>query len=296
MTKEQGWYYKYDAAEAAKYYFIRERVANALLYLLMLGPLLWMIQDFISGVSSLWLYLLSLCIINIAGWAHDKYTSIHNIHIWSILFMECDPEKMLEFISLVEPYKKWGKKRWEQARMMYLVRKAQIYLDLKRPDEGLTYLKQADVPMEEFAAELLRLTMYAYYAYEMQDRAGFDRAKQDMEKLPALKKYNKAELRGYKKQMAFVRMRKLLWDGKKEEARALISSLLQEEMTAGGNEMNRVFLHMRLADLDIEDGDQAAAKPHLEYVISHGNTLGVVEDAKKMIEEGRSDESVFLGK
>lgn len=285
MTKEQGWYYKYDAAEAAKYYFIRERTAKVVLYLIVFVTWFLTVRYLIPGTSSLWPCLLAFCITIIADFAHDIYMSIHNIHIWSILVMECDPEKMLEFISIVEPHKKLRKKSWEQARMVYLVRKAQIYLDLKRPDEGLIYLKQAVIPIKEFTAELLRLTMIAYYAYEMQDRAGFDRAKQDMEKLLALKKYNKTDLTVYKKQMAFVRMRKLLWDGKKDDARALINSLLPAEMTASGSERNRVLLHMHLAELDMEDGDKAAAKPHLEYVISHGNTLGVVKDAKKMLQK-----------
>lgn len=281
MEKKHGRYYRYDAEEVAKKFFFVAYLANSILFLTVFGMIIWTLVDIASGTVDLSLCLMRIIIVFIIYSVYcDWATSVH-AQIINILYVDCDPEKLLKFDSIREKHIKK-----EEARMALLLRKAQVCLYMNgRYEEGFGYLKQVHFSKKKFMRELSLLSCHGYYAYEKRDREKFDLVKQDMERLPALMKYNEVQMKLYKKQMAFMRMRKLILEGKKDEAKVLINKLLSEEMTQSGSELNRVILHMRLAELDMEDGNKASAKPHLQYVISNGNTLGVVEDAKKMLQE-----------
>lgn len=273
MEKKHGWYYKYDAEESARRFILQARISKGIAITIAFAMLILLLLDNSLGDIKLLIGYLAMI-------GYFIFTFILRGQVLNILYMECDPEKMLKFDSIIETYAKR-----EQIKMAYLLRKALVCLYLNdKHDEGLEYLKQVDFPKKKFTTEVSRLACYGAYAYQKNDRESFNRIKQDMEQLPSVMKHNERQMKIYRTQMEYMQMRELIWDGKKDEARHLINKLLSEQMNAGGLEINRVVFHMRLAELDMEAGETNNAKVHLEYVISHGNTLGMVKDAEKILQ------------
>lgn len=193
-----------------------------------------------------------------------------------VLYMDCAPVKMLDITNL------WEKKdRFRKAKNTFLLLKAQccIYIP-ERLEEGLAYLQQINFTKKLLDREAVRLLLFAQYSKKQGDRESFDKAKSDMEQLPALypgKKYQKGR---WEKAMRFLELEELLWDGQTEEARTLLYALLEKEPY----QLRKVVVHMQLAQLDIEAGEYGNAKQHLEYVIAHGNQLVIVSQAKEQLE------------
>lgn len=281
MKKKHGLYYRYDAEAVAKNFRFVGTLANGILFVTVFVMIIRIFVDIASDAFDLSLCLLRLLIAVMTYSIYRDVARIVHTQILNIIYMDCDPEKMLKYDTIRE-----RRVKKEDARMALLLRKAQVCLYLNgRYEEGLGYLKQVHFTKKEFMLELSLLSCHGYYAYERQDREKFEQVKQEMKRLPTLMKCNETQMKLYKRQMEFMRMRELLLDGKKEEAKVLINNLLSWEMTEAGSELNRVILHMHLAELDMADGDTVSARPHLEYVISNGNTLGVVEDAEKMLKD-----------
>ena len=92
---------------------------------------------------------------------------------------------------------------------------------------------------------------------------------------------NKKEEKTYNQVMKQVRLKELFWDEHNEEARQLAKELMQIEKTR----YNKVFTYMLLAQLDLRENNYESAKEYLEFVIEQGNTLFLVDDAKKLLEE-----------
>lgn len=107
-----------------------------------------------------------------------------------VLYMDCAPVKMLDITNL------WEKKdRFRKAKNTFLLLKAQccIYIP-ERLEEGLAYLQQINFTKKLLDREAVRLLLFAQYSKKQGDRESFDKAKSDMEQLPALypgKKYQK---------------------------------------------------------------------------------------------------------
>ncbi|MCM1494466.1 MAG: hypothetical protein NC089_01545 [Bacteroides sp.] len=193
-----------------------------------------------------------------------------------VLYMDCDPAKMLDIITLWEKRDRNGK-----AKNTFLLLKAQCckYIP-ERLDEGLACLQQINFTKKQLAQESILLFLFAQYSKIRGDRESFDRVKIAIEQLPALYPGNTYQKSNWEKAMQLVKLEELLWDGKAEEARTLVCTLLDKEPY----QLSKVGFHMQLAQLDIEAGEYANAKQHLEYVIAHGNRLTSVSEAKERLE------------
>lgn len=148
-------------------------------------------------------------------------------------------------------------------------------------EEGLAYLQQINFRQKLLDREAIRLLLFAQYSRKQGDRESFDKVKTDMEQLPTLYPGNKLQKKNWAKAMRFLELEELVWDGKTEEARTLLYTLLEKEPY----QLSKVMFHMQLAQLDIESEEYANAKLHLEYVIAHGNQLASVSKAKEQLED-----------
>lgn len=193
-----------------------------------------------------------------------------------VLYMDCDPVKMLDIITLWEKRDRNGK-----AKNTFLLLKAQCckYIP-ERLDEGLACLQQINFTKKQLAQESIQLFLFAQYSKIRGDRESFDRVKIAIERLPALYPGNAYQKSNWEKAMQLVKLEELLWDGKVEEARTLICTLLDKEPY----QLSKVGFHMQLAQLDIEAEEYTNARQHLEYVIAHGNQLTSVSEAKEQLE------------
>lgn len=96
------------------------------------------------------------------------------------------------------------------------------------------------------------------------------------EKALAERRLNKALTQQYAFSLENIQCTLLLADRKTAGLEERFQSLLDRAST----EYQRTALHYDLAELAIREGRPADARPHLEYVIAHGNKLGLVDEAK----------------
>lgn len=223
------------------------------------------------------LYMVTLVLIFILGLKLGlTFCMRPTIQLLSILVVDCDPVKMYDIYVIWEQSDKKGKRK-----DAFLLQKAQCcrYIPERR-EEGRAYLEQVDFKKKQLATEANRLLNVAAYAKYKNDRIGFDRAKADMEQLVNQYPGNKLQRRSYEKVMQSLVLQELLWDEKDTEARTILQSFLETE----DSPLNKVMFHMDLARLDVKEQEYENARTHLEYVITHGNRLPVVAEAKELSE------------
>lgn len=243
-----------------QYDFFREEQNQPLLVLILLLYIVIML---------IILILYSKVVLPIIG----RYNSLQ---LEGVLFMDCDPIKMYDIYNLWEQYDKKGK-----ARNAFLLSKAQCCRFIpERMEEGMEYLSQVKLNKKQMHMESLRLLCVAAYARYKEDRAIFDKAKFEMEILCA-KARGKAMKQDYNRILQFINMYELLWDEKDAQARKLINHLL---LNHNETRINKVRFHMNLALLDRKEKDYESAKLNLEYVVKFGNKLGIVPEAKELLE------------
>lgn len=142
-------------------------------------------------------------------------------------------------------------------------------------------LKEYKNPKQTWSSEVFRLNELMNYAFAMKDREAFGRAKDEFVQLPSrLIKPKKTEDSLYHQAMEMVQLKELFWDERNQEARAQANKLLQGNIA----KCDMVFLHMILAQLDLREKKNDEAKEHLQFVITHGNTLSAVDEAKKLLQ------------
>lgn len=100
------------------------------------------------------------------------------------------------------------------------------------------------------------------------------------EKLMAERRLNKARSDQYAFSLENIQCTLLL----KDKKTAGLEERFQSLLTRATTEYQRVCVHYDLAELAIREGRPADARPHLEYVIAHGNKLGVVDEAQTVLE------------
>lgn len=200
----------------------------------------------------------------------------NSLQLEGVLFMDCDPIKMYDIYNLWAQYDKKGK-----ARNAFLLSKAQCCRFIpERMEEGMEYLNQIKLNKKQLQMESLRLLCVAAYARYKEDRAVFDKAKFEMELLCS-KARGQAMKQDYNRILQFINMYELLWDEKDAQARTLINHLL---LNPKETRINKVRFHMNLALLDMKEKDYENAKLNLEYVVKFGNKLGIVPEAKELLE------------
>lgn len=99
------------------------------------------------------------------------------------------------------------------------------------------------------------------------------------EKALAERRLNKALSSQYAFTLENIQCALLLKDKKTDGLAERLQSLLDRAAT----EYQRVVLHYGLAELALLESRPADARPHLEYVIAHGNKLGIKAKAEKML-------------
>lgn len=168
-----------------------------------------------------------------------------------------------------------------KAKHTFLLLKAQCCRFIPgRLEKGLVYLQQVNFTKKYLGWEANRLLLFAQYSKIRGDRESFDKVKSDMEQLPYDYSGNKFRRKSWERTMRLLELEELLWDGKTEEARNRINTLLEQ----APNQIGKKRLHMQLAQLDIEAEEYANAKRHLNYVIAYGNQLSIVGEAKECLE------------
>lgn len=226
------------------------------------------------------LYMLMLVVIGFLGLKIGMPLVMRpSVQLINIFMGDCDPVKMYDIYILWEQLAKT-----ERQKNTFLLEKAQCcrYIP-ERWEEGMTYLEQVDFKKTQMDWEASRLFNIAAYAKYRNDRAGFEQAKADLEQLPnqfpGIKAQSKQRVH-YEKLLQAITVQELLWDEKDAEARTLLNTLLRTEIFP----LNKVMFHMYLARLDMKEKAYENAREHLEYVITYGNKLPVVPEAKELLD------------
>lgn len=295
MNQTHSKYYNCNANEAMKQYKFKYRlwyVIEIILTLLIIIWMIWSLGDFIvtrgmaningDNISSadngyLLLKLIGVvCLILIILFTRAILYRIETSQLKNVLWNDCDPYKMYEILVLWESFVKRG-----DVRNNILLLKAQCcrYIP-KYQEEGLATLQELDFEMKLIDREASRLLQFAYYSKINGDHESFLKVKTDMEHLPEVYSCkSKFRREGYERALQNLNLQEALWDGKRQEARKLLEALLEQENCR----LNKVMLQMELARLDLATEEFENAKQHLEYVITYGNKLPVVSEAKEQI-------------
>lgn len=279
-----------EAVKKAIFYIRRNLILSYVICMVLLIGIFYFyskMDNFLNGVEGVWyglghilfslLYVAMLLIFLILGLKILlPFSQRPNVQLLLILMGDCDPVKMYEVYSVWEQYDKKGK-----GKNMFMLQKAQCcrYIPERR-EEGRTYLEQLDFKKKQLDVEATRLYNIAVYAKYGNDRVGFEKAKAELEQLSNQYPGNKIQKKEYERTLQIVTLQELLWDEKDAEARALLNTFLETEKTP----LNKVMLHMHFARLDMKVKDYENAKKHLDYVITYGNKLPVVPEAKELLD------------
>ncbi len=199
-------------------------------------------------------------------------------HLRDVFVLDCDPVK---YYAVMDALEKKAKK--QHAKSKIFLNKAQCCRQIKgRETEGLEYLKKVQFQKLTMQVEAIRLSEFAHYSVLRKDRASFEMVKKDLEELPKrIRRKYKTEEQLYQQIVDYVTLYELLWDERNGEARELANRLLEQLTTP----LNKVGIHMKLAKLDIADGEYINARVHLDYVIAYGNRLSVVDEARELLDK-----------
>lgn len=198
------------------------------------------------------------------------------LRMQEILSVDCDPVKLLQIMEYGEQLGRNKKKSEPNFTKIQCCRHIS-----GRIEEGFAMLKEYKNPKQTWSSEVFRLNELMNYAFAMKDREAFGRAKDEFVQLPSrLIKPKKTEDSLYHQAMEMVQLKELFWDERNQEARAQANKLLQGNIA----KCDMVFLHMILAQLDLREKKNDEAKEHLQFVITHGNTLSAVDEAKKLLQ------------
>ena len=198
------------------------------------------------------------------------------LRMQEILSVDCDPVKLLQIMGYGEQLGRNKKKSEPNFTKIQCCRHIS-----GRIEEGFAMLKEYKNPKQTWSSEIFRLNERMNYAFAMKDREAFGRAKDEFVQLPnRLSKPKKTEDNLYHQAMEMVQLKELFWDERNQEARAQANKLLQGNIA----KCDTVFLHMILAQLDLREKKNDEAKEHLQFVITHGNTLSAVDEAKKLLQ------------
>lgn len=198
------------------------------------------------------------------------------LRMQEILSVDCDPVKLLQIMEYGELLGRNKKKSEPNFTKIQCCRHIS-----GRIEEGFAMLKEYKNPKQTWSSEVFRLNELMNYAFAMKDREAFGRAKDEFVQLPSrLIKPKKTEDSLYHQAMEMVQLKELFWDERNQEARAQANKLLQGNIA----KCDMVFLHMILAQLDLREKKNDEAKEHLQFVITHGNTLSAVDEAKKLLQ------------
>lgn len=296
MDELHSEYYNYTPEEAFKKfrtdYRIRATIFMAIVIVLLIGVAVLCnklyeqiifdsnapyIYELSRSALSL-LYIVLLVVIVLLGFKIGFPLVMRpSVQLIAILMKDCDPVKMYDIYVIWEQSAKT-----ERQKNTFLLEKAQCcrYIP-ERWDEGMAYLSQVNFKKKQLDWEAARLFNIAMYAKYKNDRAGFEQAKADMVQLPNQYPGNRIQRKQFEKWMQSLTIQELLWDEKDAEARTMINSILETEVFP----LNKVMFRMHLARLDVKAQEYANAKEHLEYVITYGNRLPVVSEAKELLEE-----------
>lgn len=279
MEERNSKYYNLNAQEAMKKFLKRYYIRKSITVFILVVLLCFLLLQGITFEYELfrWGVVITCMIAALAIFLlYIFLQSIDAKLLQMVLFMDCDPVKMLNIITLWEKRDKMGK-----AKHTFLLLKAQCCRFIPgRLEEGLAYLQQVNFMKKYLDREANRLLLFAQYSKIRGDRESFDKVKSEMEQLPDVYSGNKFRRKSWERTMRLLELEELLWDGKTGEARNRINTLLEQ----APNQIGKVRLHMLLAQLDMEAEEYANAKRHLNYVIAYGNQLSIVGEAKECLE------------
>ncbi len=273
MEKQNSQYYQYGVDETVKRYRTKLHINTYIFVLFAVAGLVWI---FIHGVHDFGAlcceYLFIICLLVI----YQVTYYAHFPRLTQILMRDCDPYKFYEVLSRLDKYDRRGK-----AKNTLLFYKAVccFYMN-EHTEEGLSYLKSIHFKKKVLPREARVLLLFSSYARLKGDRESFDLVKKDLESLPHIISHRKMQKKEYDETYMFFQAAELIWDGGHEKAYKLINELLSRKISM----LNRVSLNMHLARLDIKMNEKVNAKIHLEYVVEHGNTMSIVEEAKELLD------------
>ena len=270
---EYSVYYGCSAQEVCEKYVKNERCYSKIVFILTIVSLVFYIILLNANRNECILLLL----FDVVLLYSRRINSIRKVrHMEKILSADCDPVKLLQVFEYAETTCGSGKKVENFLKIRC------CRLATGKSEEGFAELMSYNSSKLVWNYEVVRLSEIINYAFIMNNRDVFMQAKKELEELPSrIRKHNKKEEKTYNQVMKQVRLKELFWDEHNEEARQLAKELMQIEKTR----YNKVFTYMLLAQLDLRENNYESAKEYLEFVIEQGNTLFLVDDAKKLLEE-----------
>lgn len=274
MMKQHSQYYQYGVEEVIKQFRMKLHINTIIFLSLALADLIWILHHGVHGTVALFLqYLFMICILVIHQIVHYS----HFPRLTHILMTDCDPYKFYEVLMKLDKYDRVG--RGKNTLLFY--KAACCSYMQERTEEGLSYLKSVNFKKKVLDREANVLLLFANYSKRKNDRTSFDLIKRDLENLPNIIAYKEIQKKNYDNTYKMFRVIESIWNEEDETARKLINELLAENPTV----LNQVIFNMYLARLDIKENEKMNAKMHLEYVITHGNKMAIVEEAKELLEK-----------
>lgn len=275
MADRHSVYYECSAEEVCKKSMRNVKCYNNCACIIVLGLMVYcMLTAEDRSVESFLSLLLAIAVI------HSMRINVirNGVRLHEILTLDCDSVKFLQVMEYKEEAGQ-SKKGGQKASFVKILGCRHVSGKL---EEGFAELMEYKSPKLTWGYEINRLNEIVNYTFVMKDKDRFMQAKEELETLPErIQKHNKREEKLYNNVMKMVRLKMLFWDECNEEARQLANEFLQADKTR----YDMIFVNMILAQLDLREKRYDEAREHLEFVICEGNTLAMVNDAKRLLEE-----------
>ena len=260
-------YYMLNGEQALKRFLRNKNISTILYFFIGMG---WVVYGAMKDQSTI-----MLLVVVVLTLIHRYLMASRWRGLLEILTKDCDPLKLMDI---------WERMEQKNLRLTrnpdFLRYKALccLYREERR-EEGFQYLKQVSYKKKSCAKEMATLNLYASYYFYQNDKNNYLQIVSEFEALPGKYRIHKSLKRLYENVHNNMQLALLLWEEKDSEARKLMEIMLEQNKQ---HRLNSVMLHMRLAKLDRKAGEQENEANHLQYVIDNGNTLSVVEEAKKL--------------
>lgn len=274
---EHSVYYNKSVDDVIKQYFQKLMIRRILGMLLVCGDaiifycLMDMLDRFLWGILILPIYIMSLflLLIGIKLFNYKSFTSLSKI-----LYYDCDPAKYEEVLIRLLTFDKKGK-----ARATISLELAAAALAKKSVEEGEQYLRLVTFKKFALYRELKRLACYADY-YDLQDDfIGLHKIQKELNRLKADLKTDSYFYREIEYQVNLVES---MAARESEDIRSQKQRWVMFYSMAPSPLQENLFL-MRLAKLELAQGEIELAMRHMGFVATEGNTLPCVSEATQIL-------------